>query len=176
MFKKLFKNQLGVTLLEIVVSVTLFSFAIISATAIFQLVVEGQRNAIAGQNIQESLRYSLEVMSKEVRMAQRDKGVCASVPDNDVYATNAARDRLYFKNYNGVCASYYLSGNTLVINRGADTASTTPNTVKVSNLSFTADNGFQPKTTLKMEVEATGKALHKQFMKIQTTLSSRAYN
>ena len=67
-FKKI-KNNLGVTLIELIVAVALFSVTILSAMQIFQMVVEGQRSAIAAQSVQESMRYAFEIMSKEIRMA-----------------------------------------------------------------------------------------------------------
>ncbi|MCG2695682.1 prepilin-type N-terminal cleavage/methylation domain-containing protein, partial [Candidatus Parcubacteria bacterium] len=70
MLNKIIKNNAGVTLLELTVAVAIFSFAVLSATQIFKMVLEGQRSAIAAQSTQESMRYALEVMSKEIRMAK----------------------------------------------------------------------------------------------------------
>jgi len=55
---KKIKNEKGVSLLELLVAVTLFSVVIISSTQIFKMVVDGQRNAIGAQNVQENIRYA----------------------------------------------------------------------------------------------------------------------
>ncbi|MDD5295066.1 MAG: prepilin-type N-terminal cleavage/methylation domain-containing protein [Patescibacteria group bacterium] len=50
MFRNIIKNNKGVTLLEMTVAVAIFSVVMLSATEIFRLVIESQRNAIASQN------------------------------------------------------------------------------------------------------------------------------
>src|SRR3989338_7515952 len=54
------KNQKGTSLLELLVALSLFAMIILSATSIFKAVIDGQRNSISAQNVQESLRYALE--------------------------------------------------------------------------------------------------------------------
>jgi len=63
------KSDRGFTLIEVIVSVALFSVIILGATQIFSLVIDSQRSAIATQNVKESLKYFLEVTAKEMRMA-----------------------------------------------------------------------------------------------------------
>jgi Tfp pilus assembly protein PilW len=178
--KCIYKNISGVSLLEMVVAISIFAIMILSATAIFQMVMDSQRSAVAAQNTQESIRYLMEVISKEIRSAERDGGSCPNVPDNRIYAvsTNAYGDILYLKNYLGQCVSYSLNAATLMITRGANTAATTPGNINVNNLKFIADEDptIQPKVTISMDAEAVGKALSKQKIKVQTTLSSRYYD
>lgn len=178
MATKSFKNQDGITLLELVVSVTIFSTMIMAAAAIFQMVIEAQRNAIAGLNVQESMRYTLEVMSKETRAAMKDTaGTCAVWPGgmNRIYFT--AANELKFRNKYNECVRYYLSGNTLMVDRGANTASTTPNEIRVTSLKFSVADAAdtQSRATMLMNVEAIGKGTQRQPLKIQTTISSRNY-
>src|SRR3989339_604522 len=66
---KLIKNKKGFTLMELIVSMAIFSASILMATGVFKSAIEGQRSAIAAQNTQESMRYAFEVMSKEIRGA-----------------------------------------------------------------------------------------------------------
>ncbi|MFH1427061.1 MAG: prepilin-type N-terminal cleavage/methylation domain-containing protein [Patescibacteria group bacterium] len=182
MIIKILKNKKGVTLIELLVAVTLFAIIVLSATQIFNMVVEGQRSAIASQNIQESMRYAFEMMSKEIRMAQKDGvGVydtCSLVGEDKVYDTNLARTELYFKNYHDECVIYYINSGGLMVQRNSEIASTTPQALSVSNLKFYIIDDIsseQSQLTLKMDIEATGKELHKQTMKMQTTVSSRYY-
>jgi len=187
MIRKLIKNKQGITLLELVVAISLFSVVIISATQIFKMVIEGQRNAIASQNIQESMRYAFEAMSKEIRMAQEDvggPGQCPSVNNGKVYDTSD-NEQLYFKNQYDDCVSYYLEDDIngisrLTIDRDLVPAYVTPDDIIVSDLKFSVyDDGdtdvIQSIVTIKMKIKAVGKAMHEQEMTMQTTISSRYY-
>ncbi len=190
MFKKIRKNKKGVTLLELMVAVALFSVIILSATQIFKMVVEGQRSAIAAQNVQENMRYAFEAMSKEIRTATISNHDCESLfapsaeATNKVFntTTNIEGDILYFKNKDEICTAYYLLNESIMIIRGVDTAAISPNEIKISNLEFrVADDligsfhSIQSVVTMKMDVEVIGKEMHKQEMKMQTTISSRYY-
>ncbi|KKQ60317.1 MAG: Prepilin-type cleavage/methylation protein [Parcubacteria group bacterium GW2011_GWE2_38_18] len=188
MIKKILKNNKGLTLLEIVVSVTIFAFMIIAATGIFQMVIESQRRAIASQNMQESIRYFLEAISKELRLAKKSQtGECAGM--SNVYGGDPTR--LTFLKHDiiddtDICISYYQQGDNLMVDRkvgssATTTLSTLSNKVKVTNLKFIAVNDDpvipnQPNVTVLLEVEAVGKDLHKVPLKIQTTISSRFYD
>lgn len=184
--KKLCKNNKGMTLMELIVAVALFTIIMISTTSIFQLVIESQRNAIASQNLQEGMRYYLEIISKEIRMARRSDGVCPTNPPpsqvNRIYNIDGV-NKLYFKNKNNKCVSYYLSGGQLMIRKDANIATATPNELKINNISFNIiDNtiiapptAIQPEVTINMDAEVIGKEMHKQKIKLQTTISSRFY-
>lgn len=186
MFKKVRQNNFGATLLEMMVAVALFSVTVLSAAEIFQMVVEGQRNAIAAQNTQESMRYALEVIAKEIRMAQKDvggTGQCPNVTNGEVYDINPTNDELTFKNIYDQCVEYSLEDDAngisrLKIDRDGASDYITPDEIEVNNLQFVVIDNIgakQSMVTLKMDVEAVGKELHKSKMKIQTTISSRYY-
>ena len=190
MLKNIRQNKKGVTLLEITVAVAIFSVVMLSATEIFRMVIEGQRNAIASQNVQESMRYAFETMAKEIRTAVASNHDCESLfnppagATNKVFntTTNSEGDILYFKNKDGDCVAYYLEDETLKVIRESNIASTTPGKIKITNLDFKvtddligAFHSLQPLVTMKMDIEAAGKEMHKQTMKMQTTISSRYY-
>ncbi len=190
MFKKITQNNNGAGLFEMVIATTLFSILVLSATQIFKMVVEGQRSAIAAQNIQESMRYAYETMAKEIRMAQKSDDECESIvagatATHKIYntETSGGNDVLYFKNKNADCVAYYLEDGYLMVYRGLNKiASTTPHTVKINSLSFNivddevgAFHSIQPLVTMMMNIEVGGKEMHKQRMDIQTTISSRYY-
>jgi len=168
-------NKKGTSLFEMIVSVALFAIIMVMATGIFKMVIEGQRNAIASQNTQESIRYAFEMMSKEMRMAQKDDGTCDS---SDVYSVNGNSDILYFKNYYGECVTYQLDGDRLKIIRGYNEGYITSSKVEVSDLKFFIQGDpsvSQPTVTMKIKVRAIGKEMHGQEIIMQTTISSRHY-
>lgn len=186
MLKNIFQNKKGVTLLELIVSIGLFSFTIISATSIFKTVIDGQRDAIASQDMQESIRYSFERMSKEIRMANRDKNGVCTLAAKKVYAVNAAEDRLFFLNFRDECVAYYLQDDRLYMSWDPINGTTptqnlplTPANIKVKNLQFKVDDnvGFkQSRVTMIMDLEVdTAIQKHKQMLRMQTSVSSRYY-
>ena len=179
MIRKIIKNKEGITLLELTVAVAIFTVMMLSVTQIFKSVIDGQRSAVAGQNIQESMRYALEVMSKEMRSSQKASGGDCSgfgMPGKVFKVDNG--DELYFKNYKDQCVKYELSGNRLQITRDGSADFITPSQIKVINLKFIVVdivNTKQSNVKMKMEAEALGKEMNKQSIKLQTTISSRFY-
>lgn len=184
-----FKNNRGVSLIELLVAVSIFSILTLSATKIFILVVEGQRNAMAAQELQNNMRYIFEVISKEVRMARGDyNGInCGVAPYYKTYNTNVSGtdgSDLYFRNRDGDCVAYELwADNRVYVSRGASPfVPITPNTIEVENLLFHIEedrvgtfHSTQGLVRIMMDVKVIGKKLHEQPMKLQTTISSRYY-
>ncbi len=174
----------GFSLMEMLVSVAIFSVLILIALSIFQYVVKGQRNAIATQSVQESMRFALEMISKELRSAIKSNDVCdggTTFTNNKVYNTIIANDALYFKNKYGECVHYYLSGGQLMIDREGTALAITPDEVVISALRFSiTDNvvndfhSLQPTVTLRLHSEMAN-GHDKTPMDLQTTISSRYY-
>lgn len=184
------KPQSGFTLLEIIVSIAIFTVLIILTTSIFQSINEGQRSTLAGQNTQESMRFALEVMSKEMRTSMKADTACGGATNNKVFNTNNDQDQLFFLNKNNECTIYYLDdvNHRLMINRddgiGApDIYPVTPDEVVVSDLKFYIKDdavpdfhSVQPRVTMKLKVQMdTISELHKNEIDLQTTVSSRHY-
>jgi prepilin-type N-terminal cleavage/methylation domain-containing protein len=203
--RKIYADKKGFSLIEMVVAVSLFALVNVVMTNIFQNVIEGQRSAVAAQNIQESMRYTLEVMSKEIRTAKKLASptecdttlgmvMASSNSINKVFNQTDGNSILYFKNKNNECVVYYLlDGQLKVIHDAAPygdldeendyQVSSTPDEIIVSNLHFdVVDDNYntfhsvQPRVTIRMDVEnKTLKEIHKQKMSLQTTISSRHY-
>lgn len=186
------KNEKGASLIELLVAMTLFVVIMLSSTQIFKMVVDGQRNAISAQNVQENMRYAMEKMSKEIRMAGISNEDCKTIftpPATAVYKvfnTAGGGSKIYFKNKDDVCVAYYLENNRLKIKSGLGGSAmvdfVTPAKIEVSNLKFYvvddligAFHSTQPYVTMVMDVRAVGLAINEQRMKIQMTVSSRYY-
>ena len=194
-FLKKIKQTKGASLLEILVSIALFAVIIIASTQLFKMVIDGQRSAVGAQNVQESIRYAMERISKEIRMAQVGNKECEGLFDPPAAAVNKvfnltgpSNNVLYFKNKDDVCVAYFLDSNRLKMqvrrasggNRFNDFV--TPLKTEISNLKFyIADDkigalhSLQPYVTMVMDVKAVGQAMHEQKMKVQFTVSSRYY-
>jgi len=181
------KNNRGVSLLELVVAITIFSFLILSSTQIFKMVVEGQRNAVSAQNVQENIRYAMEKISKEIRMAQISDTACEPTAVYKVFNTTTGSSALHFKNQDGQCLTYYLEDNRLklIVANGLEVIAdgfVTPAKIEISNLKFfVADDligafhSRQPYVTMSLDIKAVGLAIHQQAMKMQMSVSSRYY-
>lgn len=73
MINKIFKkiqNEKGIGLVELVVAVAIFSLVMLAATGIFINAMKAQKAIIAKQNVANNMRYVMEFMAKEMRMAQ----------------------------------------------------------------------------------------------------------
>ncbi len=182
--KKIYQTKPGVTLMEVLVSVTIFVILMLSATEIFQMVLVGQRYSLANQNLQENIKYFFEVVSKEVRMAQRNSGgVCGSIPSDRLFATstNAYGDILYLQNYHGECVSYYLNSVDgqvrFMVSRDGVPAYLTPKKVQMLDLGFVVveEVGTQPYVVVNILAEATLRADETTELRLQTTIGSRYY-
>ncbi len=182
--KNISRQLAAFSLIEVLVSVSLFSVIILSTTQIFKMVIDSQRSAIATQNVQESLKYFLEVTGKEIRMAQKNAGDCPGIPDDEIYAvgSNAYGDTLTFKNYYQECVTYSLdqSGEEqrFVIQRDAISDFISPAKIRIDRLTFVLSGGAattQPAVTLNLRAHALRQGEFKSQMDIQTTMTSRYY-
>jgi type II secretory pathway component PulJ len=186
------RTEDGFSLLEILMSMLVFNLMILAIGGIFTQMINGQRAAIVGKNISESMSYTLEVMAKELRSARRDNflgtrdcdetGDGIEVADGRIYSTSTTPGELTFQNKYGDCVKYYLSGDTLMVERVSTTsatmvASTTSNQISINTFNFlvTDDDTSQPRLTLVIEAQGKNKSVGKQAVKLQTTISSRFY-
>jgi len=174
----------GFTLVEVLVATTIFAVIMLSSTTIFKMALDGQKKSLMSQNVQESLRYFLEVISKEIRMAQRNNGVCGDFGSTSIYGTttNSFGEVLLFKNYHGQCVRYDLFGATgyqrFRVWRDSDLGFISPLKVYVSNLHFLVkeDADKQAFVTLSFKAEAISPdGSRSEAINIQTSITSRYY-
>jgi prepilin-type N-terminal cleavage/methylation domain-containing protein len=191
--KLITKNKKGFTLIEVLVSVTLFVVIMMAVTNIFKMVIDAQRNAIAAQNVQESLKYFFEITGKEMRMAVKNNGDCdpSKVPVGSVFglAENSYGDTLYFKNYLGECVQYFLEKDYHDVLRFAVSREQegvrqvdfiSPEKISIDSLHFVVRAGgssyiYQPQVTMNMSASALSSSKFQADMTLQTTVSSRYY-
>lgn len=177
------KNKSGFSLIEVLVATALFGIILTAALNIFKLVIDSQRAAIATQNVEESLKYFLEVTAKEIRMARRHTVGCgASFQTNTIYTAGADSHSLYFLNYRDECVSYSLVTDGGVqrfkIQRDDKSDYISPAKINIDELNFYVRPEIataQPSVTIELVAHAVGKESAKSTMRIQTTLTSRYY-
>jgi type II secretory pathway pseudopilin PulG len=177
------KKKSGVSLVEVIISTTIFVIILLSMTGIFKMVLDAQRQAIATQNVQESLKFFFEVISKEIRMAKRAGGGCAHLPANARFATssNAFGEILYLKNYHDECVTYQLDDDNGVtrfyIERDSEGAWLSPRRVNVNDLQFFVHEvaGEQAYISISLDANYIGREAEHSRMRVQTTITSRYY-
>ena len=78
------KNEKGFTLIEMIVVIAVFLFAISTAITIFISIVQHQRRILQEQELLNQASYAIEHMSKALRMAARDNsGDCLDSAASD---------------------------------------------------------------------------------------------
>jgi len=181
----IFKDNRGVSLLELIVATSIFVTVILMATNIFNAVVKNQRIAIAAQNTQEGLRFALEVMSKEIRNAKGHYtgSVCPVAGQINKIYNSSALSNVYFENSENSCVTYSLDNGRILIDRDGESYYITPQNINITSLKFDIvddlANTFrttQAKVTIKVEAKMeTVREEESQPIILQTTVSSRYY-
>lgn len=197
--REMCKDKSGTTLLELMVAISLFTVVVLIATETFQSVMAGQQNAIAAQNTQESMRYFLEMMSREVRTAMGTNSgtLCydETPADNalsggefkvfNVSDSTGPVDEgraLHFRNKEGECVTYKLDGGRIVVSRKEEDGTLifegniTPDEIAVSDLFFyvvddevDTFHSLQPIVTVRLNAES---GISKQIFKNKMSIQT----
>jgi len=157
-------NKKGLTLIELIIALAIFSIVVLLVSDIFLDVIKGQRRSIGIQNIEENLRYTLERMSREIRMSEVKTGE-GTFSSLDITAHKPTGDE---------DVSYKLSSDEITRN---DIPITSKNTVKITELKFyVKKNSVQPRVTIVIKAESKdGKQEQISKIHLQTTVVSREY-
>lgn len=88
----------GFTLLEMLISIGIFSVVVIATIGITLSVTQAQIKAANIQVIQDNIRFSLELMTKEMRTGTNFviSGYCTLVPDAEISFEGNSGNRAYF--------------------------------------------------------------------------------
>ncbi len=175
--KKRIQNK-GFTLVELLVSISVFSLIVSAMSGAFISTIRAQRKSVAFQQLLEQTSYVEEYMSRSIRMGKKDiSGACISAKSN--YEITRDDKGIKFLNYNKDCQEFYVSDSQLWENKnGVDLALTSSNLIVESiNIELSgnsqADN-FQPRVTIFLKVKGAGSKPEEQpEIKIQTTISQR---
>ena len=165
------KKEKGFTLVELLVSAAIFSILILSATGIFVKIMNVQKKAFAIQEVQDNISYTMEMISKEIRMMSE---IDESTKGQEV-------STLVFKNTKEEDIVYSLIDGQLMRKEGIeDSQAITSSNVTVSDLTFYVNNwdatsGPQPIVTVNMVMEISDGNFGKAQARLQTTLNGRIY-
>jgi prepilin-type N-terminal cleavage/methylation domain-containing protein len=171
----------GVTLVETLVVVTIFSILVVAILQSFSMAMTVQGKIIKDQEILDELNYALEYMGKALRMAKKDDiefgnqtKNCLPVDKANYYVTSSESE-IRFRNSQNQCQRFYLSGEQIFEEKGYQLPLTSPK-IKINSLKFKVSgesqtDDLQPLVTIIIEAETKGKNPSK--VKVQTTVSQR---
>lgn len=142
-FEKI-RNEKGISLVELVVAVTIFSMIVTIASGMFINAIRAQKIIIAKQSVADDLRYSADFMLKELRMAQshptvpiftfRDSG------GDQLIGDNSPSSFLSFFNSSGDNIKYSLSSGVISRDDGSTVQPISSSGVEIVSLNFTLNN------------------------------------
>ncbi|MEX2052896.1 MAG: prepilin-type N-terminal cleavage/methylation domain-containing protein [Candidatus Paceibacterota bacterium] len=172
-FKRLIKNisktTAGFTLIELLVATFIFGVIMVIVGSAFVNSLNLQRRAFNIQQAQENANFVLEVMAKEIRVAQVNTAdtVCPGTPSNTLNITHPVNGDIIYSLSNGVIhrnvngTDSILSSNTVEFTRVQ---------FCISGATFFDDR--QPRVTIIASVRST-KTQQQATIDFQTTLSQR---
>lgn len=156
-------NPDGFTLIELLVAMATFVIVIVAVVDVFLVGLGGTQRLFGGQNVQDSARYILESMAKEIRMS------AINTASGGPYTT------LNITNSKGQTLNYIFDNSAKQLSRAGEVLNS--NEVEVSG-NFYVQKGeqWQPRVTVVMKAKAgTAKAAQQAEINLQTTISSRQY-
>lgn len=155
----------GFTLIELVIAIGIFVIVVSVALSLFLTGLAGHRKTIAIQNVQDNARYLLEFVAKEVRMSE---------------IKNANYYRLVITRPDGEEITYAFEGGNIqrtITGNPSGSGPMNSNEVSISGQFYTLgigkDDNQQPRVTIVMKAETTGKTEEKARIELQTTLNPR---
>ena len=199
------KKQKGFTLIEVLVSISVLLVISGVAVSIFLSVVMGQRTILANQDLSGQLSYSLEYMSKALRMASKDQigdtlagGCLGSKGLNYLLTKRDLKDGVYkgikFINGsdNGACQEFFLdqtNGKTVIkeIKNGGNSVALTSDKINISAFKFILNGDMAGQSSYSTEDDQTQPRVtismsanfwgsNNPLAVIQTTISQRNLN
>ncbi|MFH1462751.1 MAG: type II secretion system protein [bacterium] len=172
----------GYTLIEILVAIGIFTMIIASPVGFLVGSLKGQQRALSTQLLLDNVSYSLEYISRALRMAKKDDvgGVDCLLANKVNYEITHGGQGIKFRNYNDECQEFYLD-NGKIMAVSSETSALTPIDLEVVAFrigpqdSWDQTDNLQPKVTLFMEVRGIKSSDPKLQPKIQiqTTVTQR---
>ncbi len=164
----------GFTLIELLVAMAVFSVVMITVSGIFLTGLGGTQRIFGLQAVQESGRFVLESMTKEIRMSKvnsLDGVALASLPNG----VSGPYSSLNITNANGQTVAYVFDIVGQQVSR-AGVVLTSNNVAAVGKFYLTKNSALQPRVTIVMKLNnKTDQEKNKAAINLQTTVSSREY-
>lgn len=156
----------GFTLIEMIVTLGIFSILLVTVLAVFMRGFVTQRQVLEMQAVQRDGSYIMEILSRDIRMAQ----------DFPSIAPGESSTSLTFKDHAGNNVTYALSGDNFMINGAQANASD----VKITSLRFYSNDNpdgdysrSEPLITVVMSVQSRKNPA--AIINLETSVAMRLY-
>ena len=169
-------NKSGFTLFEMIVSLGVFSIAVLMILSSLLSITGAQKKAITLETVEDNLRFAIDSISKEVRTGYDYDCGGGGTPLNCTSGSSI----LAFTNANGVPVVYKLENQAIQksIDGGANFFNITGSDIKVNLMTFyvtgVGQDNLQPKVTIIIKaVSETGQEKTGSPFNVQTTVVQR---
>ncbi len=187
LFKKNRGNE-GLTLVEMLVSIFVFSLVMVVITNFFLSSVRMQARISEEQKMLREISYAMEYMTRAIRMAARDghdaeneRPDCISGIREGNYSQNRESE-LVFLNYDrSNCREFYLDEGLIKERFGGERVALTSSDFEVEELSFgSGGTDWRPQgndqSRVTIYIEMRSKDFEEVSTQVQTTVTQRRLN
>ncbi len=164
-------NNRGFTIIEMIVSVAIFSLLVSAGSGIFLSSIKTHRHGLATQEILDQTSYLMEYMSRALRMAKKDTaGSCTGTAKLNYAFENQC---IKFMNYRNECQQFCWDGARI---KDQDGNYLTSASLNVSSFNVDLSGQYQPPTDSqqpRLTVFLSVEGQEDSIINIQTTISQR---
>lgn len=154
------KNK-GFTLIEMIIALGIFSVVVTAAANLFVAGLKGQRKSLTLQYLQNDVRYTSELLSREIRMSRIEADSTEDVLHITAFKASGAEDVVYSLSNEKILRN----GESLISNQ-----------VNISRFKFYIYKKTPTLVTVIINAEGIGTSLEQQtVINFQTTISTRDY-
>ncbi|MFH0951248.1 MAG: hypothetical protein V1765_02120 [bacterium] len=177
---KAWQSQLGLTFVEVIIVVGMFSGLILATTRVFVKTTDIQLRTVNEHDLQADLKYGLGVLLYE---AEKDVVKCtvdcfchSKDLTNKFYAINDAGTALYFFNSSDLCVAYLLDDDThkITVQRGGGAEETlTSEKINITDFNFVVNTNADRFTVMAKAQKTDQTYQHQLFL--QTSITATNY-
>lgn len=159
-----YEKENGLTMIELIVAIGIFSLVIGMTVGIFVLALSSQRRIIALRNTEDNIRFTIEAMAREIRTGKN-----FSSGGNSISFTNAKGEVVIYRLNNSAVEK---SSDGGVNYSTVTSAETIVNYLNFYLMGQATGDGLEPRITITIGVTSiiSGQTAN---LKIQTTVSER---
>lgn len=180
------KNKKGFTLVELIVSIGVFTIVMFISLGSVLSVMDANRKAQALRSVMDNLNYSLESMTRTIMFGRNYHCDINVLPINSVNDCSSGANSLAITNYSGLQVVYKLVNGRIIrsIGGGTDYYLTGADVV-IDNLSFRVFGSgqysdgadmLQPQIIIVIKGHAGTKVGLQSYFTIETTVSQRFFD
>ena len=177
----------GYTLIEVLVSVAIFSIVLAGPTGLFVLSLRNQNMSLALGETIDNTSHAVEYISRSLRMATKDRtGSCIEINYN-YQNPESDTSKIRFLNYQGYCIEFSLSETKQLFQRKSITGDSssfdsegflTSDDLEIDNFQFLIAGGgqsdnLQPRVTMVFHIAKGSAGTDLPSMNVQSTVSQR---